>query len=178
MKRLALLLLVAVLLASCGLFKNVSKTKHKLKVDSLSESQSGFHLVDTGHTIITELADTTLQTPEQTVQTLLAMDIYKPFSVIIDTGRVRLEVNYDPATRRLQAKATAKAQTQIVQVKKVITQQKGLTIDGKKSGKVQLHKIETKTSKKTSPNRGFLWIAFVIAFLIVIAVFVYFYFKR
>ncbi|MBS7565077.1 hypothetical protein KHS38_11740 [Mucilaginibacter sp. Bleaf8] len=163
--RIALILIVV--LSSCSLFRNKVKTKEKVKTDSISETRSAFHLVDTGYTLTREMADSVLHQPEQVVERLMQMDQYRPFSVVVDSGRVRLELDYNPATKTLRAKATAKATEQHLKVDKTVLEKKGLTVTGSKEAKTELKKTAINTTTDTKPNSGFLWIVAVISCLII-----------
>lgn len=160
-------LILALVLSSCGLFRNKAKTKSKLKTDSISETRSAFSLVDTGYTLTREMADSVLHQPEQVIERLMQMDQYRPFSVLVDSGRLRLELDYNPSTRTLKAKATAKATDQHLKVEKTVLEKKGLTVNGSKEANTQLKKTATNTSTDTKPNSGFLWIIAVISCLII-----------
>ncbi len=136
MRRLALLLILPVLLSSCGAFREVFKLKesHKVEITQDRRTDSVGVTVDKSTTIITERVDTAVTIPGATVvqEVPLNMDSLINGMTAIKNDLIDVSLHLNPITGVLTSVATLRARLVPVKLDRVTTKQNDITTNSRK----------------------------------------------
>lgn len=183
MKRAIYLLLICVLLSSCGAFRKVFKLKesHMVEITQDRRTDSVGVTVDKSVTTIKERIDTTVTTPAQVVtqDTEMNMDSLINGMTAIKNDLIDVRLHLNPITGVLSATATMKPRAIPVKLDRVTTKQNDISQQSKKQEAIlNKSRVEDRHEEVSKdPIKIPTWII-IVAILLVAGVGAFFWITR
>lgn len=178
MKAAYIILISALFLSSCGIFKKTSKKTNKSLLDSSVVKHEQTVFIDTGSTTIYESVDSSVITPERRIKAVIPL-----MPGIIFTGLRNnllnlsdsffdLKISVDSLDNSLNIDVIKKPEKIAVRFNKTTIQKNGITSTSKKDEKANVKKKVIEKDKVATPDYNWMvYLFFILLFILMLGIF-------